>query len=205
MDNLEKLTTKVEEYKNTLASMESKMEENSTANEEKDAKITALENAIVEMKNSFDELKNSRHEENQLKEEFVSPKPKEKEVLSDKELLEHYLFLNLDRGSMRHYFNSIEGIKYVDFEFVPSIDEDDKKLDSLVKLKGKVLNSEERSTNEKVREVQDDDGISDFIGNFLGKFTKKKTFIKKIRVEEEKIMKLAKECYYNNDNRQENI
>ena len=59
----------------------------------------------------------------------------------------------------------------------------------------KAIEFEEKSSNELVRDLKDDDTVPNAVGNFLGKFTKKKSFVKKIRVSYDKILEKSKERY----------
>lgn len=68
-----------------------------------------------------------------------------------------------------------------DFEFIPSLEENDERLDSFITLKGKVISSEEKKG----------DG---FINKIFGK---KKVYIKKIRVIGDEMLKIAKKTYCN--------
>lgn len=116
-----------------------------------------------------------------------------KKELSDKDII--YLFINkhIDWHGVNHYNFEEKGIKYIDFVFVQPIDENDKRLDILVELKGKVLSYEEKSSNELIREIENDSNvIISSIAQVFGKFTKKKTYIKKIRVEFNNLLEMAK-------------
>jgi hypothetical protein len=195
----------IEEKKSELLKRMNQNQE--SAKNKFDLQIEKLRNLPSSKRTGFesfiDQLKHSRYEGNQnpseylkqVKEEIVNPpKPIVKEK-TDREYVKYLILVKLDSYNMYHYYNTIDGVDYVDFEFIPSINEDDTKLDLFVNLEVKVLDTEEKSASEKVRQVQEDDTVSNSVGNFLMKFTKKKTFIKKIRVEEEKLLKLAKEIY----------
>ena len=132
--------------------------------------------------------------DNMMKANKPTLTPEEEEKIKNDDLVKYFIATNLDWSNFyQHYGEEVDGLRYVEFEFVPSIDEDDEKLDLLVALKGRVVDSEEKSANELVRGVQDDREVSNTIGNFLGKFTKKKTYIKRIRVKYDNILEKAKE------------
>lgn len=135
----------------------------------------------------------------QIKQDNIAPpKPKVPEKTDDSRV-DYYVQVVL---SSRNYYGvhaeqgkEVDGLRYYDFEFRPAVDENSTELDIFVELGGKATEFEEKSSNEMVRELKDDDTVPNVVGNFLGKFTKKKTFVKKIRVKYDNILKASKEKY----------
>jgi len=139
------------------------------------------------------QLENDRHGENRryVNSQDNIPTTKEK---TDEDRVEYLLATQLDwYGVYQHHIEDEDGLPCIDFEFVPSIDEDDSRLDLLVELKGKVIDYEEKSANENIRVLEEDEqGLAKGIGKMFGKFAKKKTFIKRIRVKYDAILEKAK-------------
>lgn len=206
----------IEERKNAL--LKRMRQNNQIAVNARNKKIDDLRKSISNIGNGFqgfiEDLENERYQgnvdthstttppqqglsqtlDNMMKANKPTLTPEEEEKIKNDDLVKYFIATNLDWSNFyQHYGEEVDGLRYVEFEFVPSIDEDDEKLDLLVALKGRVVDSEEKSANELVRGVQDDREVSNTIGNFLGKFTKKKTYIKRIRVKYDNILEKAKE------------
>ena len=160
------------------------------------ARTSGFEDFIQELQDErFEGFNPTQYLEQIKKDNVVPPKPKVPEKTDD-DRVRYYIDVKLyGYGWYQSEGKEVDGLRYFDFSFSPSIDEDSSELDIFVELKGKVLETEEKSANETVRQVQDDYEIPNGIGNFLGKFTKKKTFVKKIRVTYDEILKKSKELY----------
>jgi hypothetical protein len=162
-------------------------------------RTSGFESFINELKDErFKNLDETEYLEQIKQDNIVPPKPKVPEKTDDNRV-DYYVQVVL---SSRNYYGvhpeqgkEVDGLRYYDFTFRPAVDENSTELDIFVELGGKAIEFEEKSSNEMIRELKDDDTVPNAVGNFLGKFTKKKTFVKKIRVKYDNILKASKEKY----------
>ena len=121
-------------------------------------------------------------------------KPEKKETIDD-DYVNYYLAANyfIDKAFIK--YGEEEGIKMIYFDFDPPIDEDSEELDPFAKIGCKISKTEQMVANKDIRSFQKESGVTKKIGNFLGKFSKKKYFVKQLKIEYSKILEIAKEKY----------
>lgn len=110
--------------------------------------------------------------------------------MNDYDYIRQFIVTNINwYGIYQHHIEE-DGVKYIDFEFNPSIEENDEKLDVFELLKGAVIDSEYKYSS--ILSSKNNLTLTDFIKQIKFWFSGKKCFIKKIRIEYNTLLEEAK-------------